>query len=75
MTTIEIDTRTIPGIGEVRWQLDDEGHVITVTDAEGEIQARMCIGDGATARDVFRHPFARPGVPDLFARHEAHTAA
>ena len=71
MTTIEIDTRTIPGIGEVRWQLDDAGHVITVTDAEGEVQARMCVGDGATAREVFRHPFARPTVPDLFARTHA----
>jgi hypothetical protein len=68
MTTIEIDTRTIPGIGEVRWQLEDAGHVITVVDAAGRVQARMRVGDGVTAREVFRHPFARPAVPDLFAR-------
>jgi hypothetical protein len=68
MATIEIDTRAIPGVGEVRWQLEDEGHVITVTDADGAVQARLCVGDGAAAREAFRHPFARPGVPDLFAR-------
>ena len=68
MATIEIDTRAIPGVGEVRWQLEDEGHVITVTDAEGAVRARLCVGDGAAAREVFRHPFARPSVPDLFVR-------
>jgi hypothetical protein len=68
---VEIDTRAIPGIGEVCWQLEDDGgHVVTVIDVDGAVQARLPVADGATARELFRHPFSRPGVPNLFAvRH------
>jgi len=63
---VEIDTRTIPGIGQVCWEIEDGGHVVTVIDADGRVRARLAATDGATARELFRHPFAGPGVPDLF---------
>ena len=65
----EIDARMIQGNGgEVRWQLDDGAHVITVTDAEGTVQARFHVADGREARELFEHPFARTVVPNLFDR-------
>ena len=69
--TVEIDTRAIPGIGEIRWDLEDGCHVVTVTDEEGAVQASLIALDGANARELFRHPFARATVPDLFARRRA----
>jgi hypothetical protein len=69
---VEIDTRAIPGIGEVCWQLDDDGgHVVTVIDLHGAVQARLPVADGTTARELFEHPFSRPGVPNLFAVRRA----
>ena len=73
---VEIDTRAIPGIGEVCWELEDGGHVVSVIDVDGRVRARIAAADGANARELFRHPFSRPGVPDLFARaHDAADAA
>lgn len=69
--TVEIDTRAIPGIGEISWQLEDGCHVVTVTDEEGAVAASLVADDGVTARELFRHPFARRSVPDLFARRRA----
>jgi len=69
---VEIDARTIQGNGgEVCWQLDDGTHVITVTDAEGTVQARFHVADGREARELFEHPFALTAVPNLFARTPA----
>ena len=65
--TIEIDCRTIPGVGEVRWRLEESGHVITLLDDSGAIRAQMTARDGVTARELFRHPFSWPDVPNLFA--------
>ena len=65
---VEIDTRTLTGnAGEVCWQLADGEHIVTVTDADGTVQARLQVPDGGTARELFDHPFARPAVPNLFA--------
>jgi hypothetical protein len=64
---VEIDTRAIPGIGQVCWEIEDGSHVVSVVDADGRVRARLAAKDGATARELFQHPFARPGVPDLFA--------
>lgn len=69
--TVEIDTRAIPGIGEICWRLEDGCHVVTVTDDEGAVAASLVADDGETARELFRHPFARLSVPDLFARRRA----
>jgi hypothetical protein len=69
--TVEIDTRAIPGIGEICWRLEDGCHTVTVTDEEGAVAASLVANDGASARELFRHPFARPAVPDLFARRRA----
>ncbi len=66
---VEIDARRIQGNGgEVCWQLDDGGHVITVTDAEGTVQARLLVADGLKARELFKHTFALTAVPNLFDR-------
>jgi len=68
---VEIDARAIPGIGEVCWVLEDGGHVVSVIDLDGHVRARLAAADGPNARELFRHPFSRPGVPDLFAREPA----
>jgi hypothetical protein len=66
-SAIEIDARTIQGAGgEVRWQLEDGGHVVTVTDAAGIVQARLHVVDGRVARELYEHPFALSSVPNLF---------
>jgi hypothetical protein len=64
---VEIDARTIPGNGgEVCWQLESGQHLVTVTDADGTVQARLRIADGRQARELFEHPFAGSTVPNLF---------
>ena len=68
-TALEIDARTIQGAGgEVRWQLEDGGHVVTVTDAEGKVQAQIRVADGLQARELYEHPFAIADVPNVFER-------
>ena len=68
-TAVEIDARTIQGAGgEVRWQLENGRHVVTVTDAEGNVQARLRVADGLRARELYEHPFALADVPNLFER-------
>ena len=69
---VEIDARTIQGnAGEVRWQLEDGRHVVTVTDADGTVQARLRVTDGRRARELYEHPFALTTVPNLFERTPA----
>ena len=69
---VEIDARTIQGAGgEVRWLLDDGGHVVTVTDADGTVQARFRVADGLQARELYEHPFAIADVPNVFERELA----
>ena len=66
---VEIDARTIRGnVGEVRWELEDGGHVVTVTDVEGTVRARLLVTDGRAARELYDHPFAVTAVPNLFER-------
>ena len=66
---LEIDTRKISGHGgEVSWHLDDGVHIVSVSDVEGTVLAALCVEDGGVARELFRHPFARPAVPNLFER-------
>ena len=69
---VEIDVRMIKGNGgEVRWELDDGEHIVTVTDAEGTVRARLYVADGSAARELFDHPFARPTVPNVFVQAPA----
>ena len=42
------------------------GHVVTVTDAEGTVRARLLVTDGRVARELYEHPFAITAVPNLF---------
>jgi hypothetical protein len=66
---VEIDARMIQGAGgEVRWQLEDGGHVVTVTDVDGKLQARFRVADGRQARELYEHPFALADVPNVFER-------
>ena len=67
--SVEINTRTIQGHGgEVSWSLEDGRHVVTVSDSDGTVRARMLVTDGLVARELYDHPFAVTSVPNLFER-------
>lgn len=67
LVTVEIDRRTLAGVGgEVCWELDDDRHIVTVTDGAGAVRARFSLTDGGKARELFEHPFASTSVPDPF---------
>ena len=51
--------------------LESGQHLVTVTDADGSVQARLRIADGRQARELFEHPFAGSTVPNLFAHAAA----
>ncbi len=69
---VEIDARRIQGNGgEVCWRLEDGCHVVTVSDADGSVQARLFAIDGRSAHEFYVHPFALDVVPNLFERTSA----
>jgi hypothetical protein len=68
----EVDSRTIAGNGgTVTLYLADSvfpRYRVDVDGAEGERIASIGAGTRAEALDAYRHPFARPDVPDIFSR-------
>ena len=65
----EIDTRPILGNGgSIMLVSNDEGYCVNVVNWEGEQIAAITAANTAEALDAYRHPFARPEVPDIFKR-------
>jgi hypothetical protein len=67
----EVDARTLTGnAGRVRLYLSTgsaAGHcVVHVESEDGRILAVITTESRAEALDAYRHPFARPDVPDVF---------
>jgi hypothetical protein len=68
----EVDARTLEcSAGTVTLYLSvgpaAQQYVVQVESAAGETVARITSKTRVEALDAFRHPFARPDVPDVFA--------
>lgn len=46
---------------------DDQHYVVDIQSAPGESVARITAATRAEALETYRHPFARPDVPDTFS--------
>lgn len=71
----EIDTRTIAGNGGTVTLYDRrptyaDFYTVAIDGPNGEYVARIECATTKEALDAFLHPFARPDVPDIFARAE-----
>lgn len=70
----EIDTRPIEGNGGVVVLSEHLGgperpfFVVDVFDVRGELVATIGSEDRGEALETYKHPFARPDVPDVFRR-------
>jgi hypothetical protein len=67
----EVDARSIPGHGaKVALYLSISSavqhYVVQIETADGGILATITADTRAAALDAYRHPFARPDVPDIF---------
>jgi hypothetical protein len=73
----EVDTRIITGNGgTVTLYLAAASgpapcYLVDVSSAEGERLASIAAETAAEALEAYRHPFARPDVPDIFGRAAA----
>jgi hypothetical protein len=72
----EVDSRRIAGnVGTVTLYLAAESvaprYRVDVEGAEGERIASINAATRAEAVEAYRHPFARPDVPDIFGRAES----
>jgi hypothetical protein len=72
----EVDSRRIAGnAGTVTLYLAADsaapGYLVDVEGAEGEPIASIGAWTRAEALEAYRHPFARPDVPDIFSRAES----
>jgi hypothetical protein len=72
----EVDSRRIAGnAGTVTLYLAGDSvaprYRVDVAGAEGEHVASISAGTRAEAVEAYRHPFARPDVPDIFSRAES----
>jgi hypothetical protein len=71
-TLTEVDARSICGNGgQVALYLSvgpvAQHYVVRVEAEDGETVASITTDTRAEALDAYRHPFARPDVPDIFA--------
>lgn len=68
----EIDQRTIPGNGGTvtLWKVQDS-YSILVEGPDGREVASIVAHNPAEALDAYRHTFARPEVPNIFALDHA----
>jgi hypothetical protein len=72
----EVDARSLAGhAGTVTLYLSvgaaAHQYVVHVESAAGETLARITTETRVEALDAYRHPFARPDVPDIFSRAES----
>ena len=71
-TLIEVDVRSV-GANFERVALylavgpATEHYLVRIETAEGEPIVTIAVDTRADALDAYRHPFARPGVPDIFS--------
>jgi hypothetical protein len=73
----EVDTRIITGNGGTvtlylaAASVPAPRYLVDVASAKGETIASIAAETAAEALEAYRHPFARPDVPDIFGRAAA----
>jgi hypothetical protein len=72
----EVDTRKITGNGGtvtlyLSASTEARRYLVDVASAKGETIATIVAETPAEALDAYRHPFARPDVPDIFSKAAA----